>query len=204
VANQSFLEWVDMMEAAHAGLRNAYKTLYMTSGADATPVGKDMQQLDFKVVQGAGETRVAAAAGVHPVIVGLSEGMQGSSLNAGNFNSARRLVADKTLWHLWGNIAGSLEVLVPPPDGSRLWVDDRIPFLREDRKDAAEIQQLKAATMRQLADAGWKPDSIVAAVEAEDMTLLEHSGLPSVQLQEAIAKTQPAPGNGKVPAATEA
>jgi hypothetical protein len=74
----------------HAGVANAYKTLYLTAGADATVVGKDLQQLDFKVVQGAGETRIAAAAGIHPVIVGLSEGLAGSSLNAGNFAAARR------------------------------------------------------------------------------------------------------------------
>ena len=142
---------------------------------------------------------------MHPVIVGLSEGMQGSSLNAGNFNSARRLVANKTLWHLWSNAAGSLETIVPAPSGSRLWVDDRIPFLREDRKDLADIQQMEASTIRQLLDAGWTPDSVKQAVIAQDWDLLEHSGLPSVQLQEAIAKAAiPAPTNGKVPAATEA
>jgi phage portal protein BeeE len=197
---QAFDEWVEMMEAGHAGVANAYKTLYLTAGADATPVGKDFQQLEFKATQGAGETRIAAAAGVHPVIVGLSEGLQGSSLNVGNFGSARRLVADKTLWHLWSNVAGSLETIIPPPLASRLWIDGRIPFLREDRKDAAEIQRIKAASIRQLVDAGYKPESVVAAIEAEDNTLLKHSGLFSVQLQPAgtIAPTSE-PTNGKVP-----
>lgn len=200
-----FRDWVRMIEEGHAGLANAYKTLYLTAGADATVVGRDLQQLEFKVTQGAGETRIAAAAGVHPVIVGLSEGMQGSSLNAGNFGSARRLVADKTLWHLWSNAAGSLEMLIPPPKGARLWIDERIPFLREDRKDAAEIQHVKAASIRQLVDAGYEADSVVAAIEAEDMTLLVHSGLFSVQLQPpGTTQPEPAPQNGKVPAATEA
>jgi phage portal protein BeeE len=180
----AFGEWVKLMEEGHAGAANAYKTLYLSEGADATVVGKDLQQLDFKLVQGAGETRIASAAGIHPVILGLSEGLAGSSLNAGNFASARRLVADKTLWHLWGNMAGSLETIVPPPGGSRLWVDGRdIPFLREDRKDAAEIQQVKAQSIRQLTDAGFTATSAVAAVEAENMSLLVHSGLFSVQLQ---------------------
>jgi len=124
--------------------------------------------------------------------------MQGSSLNAGNFNSARRLMADKTLWHLWSNVAGSLETLVPPPKGSRLWIDSNIPFLREDRKDAAEIQQLKATTIRPLVDAGYDAQTVVAAVESEDMTLLKHSGLFSVQLQEPGTPT-PASTNGTVP-----
>ena len=46
---------------------------------DATVVGADMKQVDFKDVQGAGETRIAAAAGVPPVIVGLSEGLQAAT-----------------------------------------------------------------------------------------------------------------------------
>ncbi len=193
VTAPDFKAWVDMMEAGHAGLANAYKTLYLTSGADATVVGKDLQQMDFKVVQGAGETRIAAASGIHPVIIGLSEGMQGSSLNAGNFDSARRLTADRTLMPLWGNIAGSLETIVPAPDSSsRLWWDGRdIGFLREDRKNAADIQQVKAVSIRTLVDAGYTADSVVKAVEAEDMDLLIHSGLFSVQLQ--------APGSTKMP-----
>jgi len=194
VSGDSFREWVALMEQGHTGIANAYKTLYLSAGADATVVGVDMAQLDFKVVQGAGETRIAAAAGIHPVIVGLSEGMQGSSLNAGNFNSARRLVADRTMSPLWRNVAGSLEVIVPPPSGSRLWWDGRdIPFLREDRKDAAEIQQVKASSIRQLVDAGYKPDSAVKAVEGENMSLLVHSGLYSVQLQPPMPDGPPKP-----------
>jgi hypothetical protein len=110
--------------------------------------------------------------------------MQGSSLNAGNYGSAKRSTADMTFRPLWRNAAGSLEVLVKPPAASRLWVDTRdIAFLREDERDAAEIQQTLAGTIRQLVDAGYKPDSVVAAVEADDRTLLVHSGLFSVQLQ---------------------
>ncbi len=193
----AFNLWRQMMEEGHAGLGNAYKTLYLTAGADATVVGKDLQQLDFKITTGAGETRIASASGIHPVVVGLSEGMQGASLNAGNFASARRLTADKTLWWLWSNFCGSMETLVPPPQGSQLWIDSRdIPFLREDRKDAAEIQQIKSQTIRNLVDAGYKAESVVKAVDAEDMTLLVHSGLFSVQLQ------KPGERPGQKPAVT--
>jgi phage portal protein BeeE len=179
-----FEQFVDKMDAAHSGFENAYKTLYTGGGADVTVIGADMKQLDFKVTQGAGETRIALAAGIHPTVAGLAEGLQGSSLNAGNFGQARRQVGDITLAHLWGNVAASLETIVPPPAGARLTVDKRdIPFLMEDRKDAAEIQQIRAQSIRQLVDAGYKPDSVVAAVENEDMTLLVHSNLFSVQLQ---------------------
>lgn len=184
-----FGEFIELMDAQHKGVENAYKTLYTAGGADVTVIGADLKQLDFKVTQGAGETRIAAAGRVHPVIVGLSEGMQGSSLNAGNFSAARRSFADGTMRPLWRNAAGSLEDLVKVPDGARLWYDDRdIGFLREDAKDAADIQGVQSQTIRQLVDAGYTADSVVAAVNASDWTLLTHSGLFSVQLQPAGAK----------------
>jgi hypothetical protein len=118
------------------------------------------------------------------VIAGFSEGMQGSALNAGNYSSAKRSFVDTTCRHLWMNLAGSLEPLVPPPAGSRLWVDARdIPFLNEDLTDRAEIQFRQAQTIRTLVDAGYTAESVIAAIAAEDMNLLAHSGLFSVQLQ---------------------
>src|SRR5215468_2859708 len=35
-SKKDFDELVDMLEASHSGVRNAYKTLYLTAGADAT------------------------------------------------------------------------------------------------------------------------------------------------------------------------
>lgn len=184
IKSQQFKEFIELMESKHRGAENAYKTLYTGGGADITVVGADMKQLDFKTTQGAGETRIAAAGRIHPVLVGLSEGMQGSSLNAGNYNSAKRSTADMCFRPLWRSAAGSLEVLTKPPTQSRLWADTRdIAFLREDEKDAAQIQQVLASTIRQYTDAGYKPESVIAAVEADDRTLLVHSGLYSVQLQ---------------------
>jgi hypothetical protein len=206
-AQEAFDEWRSMILAGHQGVANAYKTLFLTNGAQVIPVGKDLQQLEFKATQGAGETRIAAASGIHPVIAGLSEGLAGSSLNQGNFAAARRLVADKTLWWLWGNFCGSMESLVPPPSGSQLWIDGRdIPFLREDRRDAAEIQQVKASTIVALTNGGYESKSVIKAVEAEDMSLLKWTGLVSVQLQppgttqpdsSAPVEAAPPPPNGK-------
>ncbi len=188
VKPENLKQFVAKMDDSHRGWQNAYKTLYLGGGADVTIVGKDLQQLDFKNTQGAGETRIASASGVHPVVAALSEGMSGSSLNAGNFNSAARLVADRTLRPLWRNAAGSLESILTPPEFAELWYDDRdISFLQEDRKDAAEIQFIDAQAIRQLVDAQFKPESVVAAVAAQDMTLLVHTGIPTVQGQQAGA-----------------
>lgn len=189
---EDFDEFVELMEKQFRGPKNAGRTLYLGGGADPTVLGRDFAQLDFKAVQGAGETRIAAAGGVGAVLAKLSEGLQGSSLNAGNFGAARRLFADTTAQSLWQNVAASLEVLMPRPtnlDGSvdlasQLAVDTRdVPFMRDDATDAAAIQASRAVTLRQYLDAGWTPESAKAALIAGDESLLEHSGLFSVQLQ---------------------
>jgi phage portal protein BeeE len=181
------------MEAEHAGEMNAYKTLHLYPGADATVVGSDLRSVDFRQVQGAGETRIAAAAGVPPVIVGLSEGLQAATYS--NYAQARRRFADGTIHPLWQNAAGSLEALATSPgDDVRLWYDaSDVPFLREDEKDAAEIASTQANTINSLVTAGYTPTSAVAALEASDWRLLEHSGLYSVQLQPAGTLALPAP-----------
>lgn len=181
---KDFDEFVESMDRAHKGAENAYKTLYLAGGADPTVIGQNFQQLDFKAVQGAGETRIAAAAGVGAIIANLSEGMQGSSLNAGNYTAARRRFGDITMRQLWDNAESSLEIVVPPPDGAVLAVDtSRIAFLRDDQRDLAEIASKEAYTIRNLIDAGFEADSVKNAVQAQDWTLLVHSGLFSVQLQ---------------------
>lgn len=182
VKQDQFRKFVQTMESKHKGLRNAYKTMYLGGGADVTVVGKDLKQLDFRAVQGAGETRMAAAAGVPPVIAGFSEGLQAATYS--NYGQARRRFGDGTIRPLWGSASGALAPLVGEPADARLWYDERnIAFLREDRKDVAEIQSQQAGTIRQLVDSGFEPESIVVAVNAEDWNLLRHTGLFSVQLQ---------------------
>ena len=184
VTEEQFKAFVQKMDQTHSGWRNAYKTLYLGGGADVTVAGKDMQQLDFKVTQGAGETRIAAAAGLHPVIVPLSEGLQGSSLNAGNYAAARRSTADTTFRPLWRNVSGSLAAIVPPPSGSELWWDEfGVAFLREDAKDRADILNRDMLTVESGVRGGFEPESVKLAVAAGDLTLMKHTGLFSVQLQ---------------------
>ncbi|HEX4816693.1 MAG TPA: phage portal protein [Nonomuraea sp.] len=178
-----FDRFIAKMEAAHSGAANAYRTMYLGGGADAKMMSHSMKDLDYKAVQAIGESRLAAAAGVPPVIVGFSEGLAGSSLNAGNYASSRRRFADITMRPLWRRAAGALAHLVDVPEGAELWWNDRdVAFLREDLGDIAEIQAKKASTIRQFMDAGFLADSVIAAVEADDMGLLKHSGLFSVQL----------------------
>lgn len=194
VAPGKFDEFVKRFKAGHQGAEKAFGTLFLGGGADATPLTFNFKDLEFSQVQGKGEARIASAAGVPPSWVGFSEGLQGSALNAGNFAAARRRFADGTIRPLWRQATAALQTLVPPPTASRLWFDVRdVAFLREDRKDAAEIGFRQAQTIRSLTDAGYTPESVKAAVQAEDWSLLAHTGLFSVQLQPP-GTTQPQPG----------
>ncbi len=194
VTEEQFKEFMKAINKNHSGPDNAYKTMYLGGGAAVTPLTIDFQALDFKKIQGAGETRIAAAARVHPVVVGLSEGMQGSSLNAGNFRSARDAFADGTMRPLWRSFCASMQTLVNVPKAARLWYDDRdISYLREDVKDIAEIQTQEATTITKLIQDGYTPDSIVEAVMKKDWSLLKHTGLYSVQLQPPMPDGPPDP-----------
>ena len=191
---ETALEWIELFEQEHRGASKAFKTLFLGAGVEADAVGLDFQKIDFAQIQGRAETRIAGLTGMHPVVAALSEGLQGSSLNSGNFGQAIRLTAGAT-WHpLWKEVCGVLEDILPPPSGSRLWYDPSdIPLLREEAKDRAETLLKKGQLMRNLADGGWDPDEVTAAVESEDLGALygKHTGRLSVQLQEPGA--QPAP-----------
>lgn len=182
-----FEQFVEQFNKSYGGSANAYKALHLGGGSDVTPLTMDFKALDFTAVQGVSETRIAAAAGVPASIVGISAGLEGSSLNAGNFNAARRIFVDGRIRSLWAKAAPALESILPRPgDGSRLWYDDRdIPFLRADAMEEANTRRADAVSIKQLVDAGFHPDAAVAAVTAGDLRKLkgQHSGLYSVQLQ---------------------
>src|SRR5262249_17051275 len=159
-------------------------------GADVTGTGADLQQLDFKATQGAGETRIAAASRVGAIIAQFSGGVQGSSLNAGHYGAARRRVSRLPLRSPCARAGAPPET---PAAGSMLWPDLRfVSFLQEDQSDAADIQNKEAQTIRTLIDAGYEPKSVIAAVRSSDWSLLTHTGLFSVQLQPPTT-SQPSP-----------
>jgi hypothetical protein len=191
-----FEQWVDWYKREHEGAENAGKTLFVAGGADVKTVSQTFEQLAVKATQGAGETRIAACAGVPPVLVGLSEGLAASTYS--NYAQARRRLVDGTLRPLWRSFAGAMQSIIPVQSGNRLWYDDRdIPFLREDVKDQAEILARDADTIVSLIKDGFTPDSSVDAVVAGDLSRLVHTGLVSVQLQppqEMLPQGPAAPG----------
>lgn len=176
-----FDQWVEKFDQ-HKGVMNAYKTIYLAGGADAKVVGANLEQIDFKAVQAHGETRICNAAGIPPIVVGVSEGLDSATYS--NYSQARRAWADAKLRPMWAGICAELQKLVATPAGSELWYDERqIAFLAEDLKDQATILQTNATTLQQLIVAGWTPQSAQAYVETGDLSVLTHTGLYSIQLQ---------------------
>ena len=178
----------DQFEMWTAAYRAQHETgasvgsIFMRAAVDATPLGTNFQQTDFKAVQGAGETRIAAAAGVPPIVAGFSEGLEAATYS--NYGQARRRFADGTIRWLWQNAAASLQTIVKTPPDAQLWYDDRdIPALQEDQLDAAEIQSTQAQTIQVLINSGFDPDTARDAVKSGDFKRLKHTGLVSVQLQ---------------------
>lgn len=183
IGEEAFTRFMRKFNAETTGIANAYKTVYVTGGADVKVIGADLRQLDFKVTQGAGETRIAAAAGTPPILVGLSEGLSAGQYNI--YGQAKRAFVDGALRPEWRNLCGSLETLVTPPVNARLWYDDRdIAYLRDDQTDSAQILREKMTSIEVGIRAGFEPDYVIDAVEAQDPSLLRghHTGLFSVQL----------------------
>ena len=181
---EDFQDFVAQYRQNSEGSMNAYKTLFFNSGTpQVQTVGSDLQQMDFKVVQGHGETRIASAAGVPPIVVGFSEGLESATYS--NYALAMRRFADLTARPWWRMAAAALEnVLDKPQTASMLWYDDRdIPALKDDIVNRAEVQAKQSAAAKLLVDAGFDPDSVIQALASDDMNRLVHSGLVSVQLQ---------------------
>ncbi len=168
-------------DAEYGGSHNAGKPLHLGGGADVTVVGADFKSMDFNAVQGHGEIRTAAAAGVPPIIPGFSDGLNSATYS--NYGQALRRFTGLTMHPLWQSAVGSLQRLLAVPAGSRLWYDTRdVEFLREDVTALAEVQRTQAATISSYISAGFTPKSAMAAVKDDDLTLLKHTGLVSVQL----------------------
>jgi len=182
IGPEKFKEFARMFAEQTGGLENAYKTLFVGGGADVRVIGADMRQLDFAITQGHGETRVCAAGGVPPIIVGLSEGLQYATYS--NYSQAKRAYGDLFLRSQWRSLCGAIESITDAPPDAQLWYDAKdVAFLRDDTQDIAAVQSTQAGTMTQLISAGYTPDSVTEAVMREDFSLLVHSGLVSVQLQ---------------------
>lgn len=177
-------EYADVVNERHAGAMNSHKNMFLGGGTDVKVVGSTLENLALQDVAGGFETRVASRSMVPAVVLGIREGLGGSALNSGNYGQTRRQWADKWYTPSADSLCEALEDLLPAkPDAELSWDRSRVMFLQEDEKDAAEIASTKAQTIRTLVDGGYRPDSVIDAVEHDDFSRLVHTGQYSVQLQ---------------------
>lgn len=183
---EQFEKWVEKFEGQHRGTANAWRNIYVSPGTDVNVVGSDLAQLDLRQLTGQFEARIAVRSRVPASVLGTREGMQGSALNAGNYAQVRRLWADGWYTPYAEMLCSSFEQIVPPraPFVELTFDRDRVLFLQEDMKDAADIRQTDAQSIRALTESGWATDSIVEYIATGDPSKLRHTGVFSVQLQE--------------------
>ena len=175
----------EVVDRKFAGNENSYKNMFLGGATDVKVVGSAMNDLGLGELQGTFENRVAVRSRIPAVVLGTKEALSGSSLNAGNYSAARRMLADGWFTPTVDGLCAALEPLVSvPSDGSELGFDpSRVLFLQEDQKDEADIMQTKSVAYRQLVEAGADPDSARDYLMTGDMSKLVHTGNVSVQLQ---------------------
>jgi HK97 family phage portal protein len=167
----------------YGGWENAYKTVILDGGADMKAVGLDFKQADYVASRAANELRIAQAAGVPPIIIGLQMGLENASYS--NYEQQLKQFAT-TLRALWRATTDALSNIVDVPAGAELWWDEsEVSALQDNAKNRAEIRQMNASTINSLITAGYTAESAERAVTTDDFSVLEHTGLFSVQLQPA-------------------
>lgn len=170
------------------------------AGKDAEKAGLNADQLGFFCVRSIEPGPVVPVFDI-TVDEGASFVAGGVVVHNSNYAQARRAFADLTVHPLWGSACDALSSIIPAPARSRLWYDaGHVPFLKEDQKDAVQIQQAMATTIAMYVREGFTAESAVAAVVAQDPRLLEHTGALSVQLVTPGAAKVPT--NGNTPALT--
>lgn len=168
----------DRITARHGGVDNAFRTLILDEGADATVIGNTFEQMNFSTVQAAGENRIIIASGVPGIVIGSKEGLMAATYS--NYEQAMRRFADLTMRPLWRSVSACLAQLVAVPSDSRLWFDTTdIAALRQGEKERADTMLVRSQAASALVAAGFEPDSVVSALNAGDMTLLVHAPPPT-------------------------
>lgn len=196
--------------AKYSGSDNSGRALLLDDGADATVIGSTLANMDFSAVQSAGTLRIGFAAGIPPELMPQPAAAKPPDTV---YTAAMRRFADTTMRPNWRSACAALAKLVDVPTGAQLWFDTTdISALQPGEMDAAATSQQQAGTINTLIMAGFTPDSSVRAVTAGDMSLLEHNGLVSVQMQSISGSDQapaeqpalpPAP-SGAMPGDTKA
>jgi phage portal protein BeeE len=177
----------ERMTARYEGAGNAFKTLILDQGADATVIGNSLSQMDFSNVTADGEQRILADSGVPGVLIGLEP------LRGAGRGYQESLIKFANLWGRpqWRSVCKALEKFVDDPTvqggGSRLWFDTGdIAALQDGELQRGQAALVRAQALLTLSQAGYDRDSAVTAVESGDFSLLKVAELPPAPPVQAV------------------
>jgi phage portal protein BeeE len=173
----------ERMQGRYGGVANAFKTLVLDQGADATVIGNSLAQMDFSAVSAVGTDRILVAAGVPGILIGL-DSLSGAGRSYGE-------VVQKfgNTWARpqWRSVCGALAQLVTVPAGNRLWYDTSdIAALQDSETTRAQAALVRAQALLAAYQAGYDRQSAIAFVDSGDVGQLK------------VAPTPPKPPAGNV------
>jgi hypothetical protein len=182
----------ERVTARYGGVDNAFKTLVLDQGADATVIGNSLQQMNFADVHGAGSDRILAASMVPGVLVGL-EPLRGAGRG---YQESMQKLANVWARPQWRSVCGALAQVVDVPVGNRLWFDTSdIAALQDGELERGQSALVSAQALLSLVQAGYTHESAVAAVESRDLSQLQAEPLavaPAPQpVQHMLPQEQP-------------
>ena len=183
----------ERMHARYGGMDNAFKTLILDQGADATVIGNTPAQMDFSAVQQAGSDRILAASSVPGVLVGL-EPLRGAGKG---YQESIDKLADMWARPMWRSACQALAKFVPDmPVGVRLWYDaSDVAMLQDSDNAKAQSALIRMQALLAARQAGYDPMSAVAAIDTMDLTQLKPAAdpppLPAGNVQHLLGQTPP-------------
>jgi phage portal protein BeeE len=191
----------ERMAARYGGPDNAGKTLILDQGADLTLVGNSLSQMDFSGVSAVGAERILAACSVPGVLVGL-EPLRGAGRG---FQESMQKFANVWARPQWRSICGALSQVVDVPAGNRLWYDTSdIAALQDGEMERAQAALVRMQAVLAGVQAGATMESVAAAVDAMDLTLLKKAPVPVASpgpnVQHLLPQTSPGATADPLPA----
>jgi phage portal protein BeeE len=182
----------ERMQARYGGVANAFKTLVLDQGADATVIGNSLAQMDFSAVSAVGTDRILAAAGVPGILMGLVS-LQGAGRSYGE---VIQQFANMWARPQWRSACGALSQLLDIPAGNRLWYDTSdIAALQDSETARAQSALVRAQALLAVRQAGYDPQSAIAFVDSGDVGQLKvaptPAPLPAGNVQHLLPQAQP-------------
>lgn len=198
----------ERITARHGGADNAFKTLVLDQGADATVIGNSLQQMDFADVSAAGAERILADSMVPGVLVGL-EPLRGAGRG---YQESMQKFANLWARPSWRSACAVLERFVPGlPSGARLWYDTSdIAALQDGELERGQAALVRGQALLTCRQSGYTRESAIAFVNSGDVTQLvadPNAPAPGAQapnVQHMLGQAQPGATAEPLPAGTQA